>query len=96
MEGMTKVYVIRMDANWDMDYVEVRRTLEEVADVVAEYVSDWRGYYFDKEALVKHMKRREYIGYAYLISTDELIEEGVFPKDAEAWDYWVNVAYLPD
>lgn len=96
MEGMTKVYVIRMDATWDMDYVEVRRTLEEVADVVADYVTEWQGYYFDKADLVKHMKRREYVGYAYLIDTDELIEEKVFPERAMNWEFWVNVAYLPD
>lgn len=96
MKNSTKVYVVRMDAQWDMDFVVVRRTLAEVADVIAEYVTDWKGYYFDKDALIKHMKRREYVGYAYLINTDELIEEGVFPKNAEDWEYWVNVAYLPN
>lgn len=96
MKNATKIYVIRMDAQWDMDYVEVRRTLEEVADTIAEYVTEWKGYYFDKDALVKHMKKREKIGYMYLIDTDELIAENEFPEDATVWDYWVTAAYLPN
>jgi hypothetical protein len=96
MKGYTKVYVIRMDAQWDADYVEVRRTLKEVADVIEEYVTEWHGYYFDKDALINHMKEREEIGYGYLINTEELIEQDIFPKNAENWEYWINVAYLPN
>lgn len=96
MKGCTKVYVIRMDSQWDMDYVEVRRTLEEVADAMAEYVTEWKGYWFDKEAVVKHMKEREKVGYAYLLNTEELVEQDILPKDAENWEYWINVAYLPN
>ena len=42
------------------------------------------------------MKKREKIGYMYLIDTDELIAENEFPEDATVWDYWVTAAYLPN
>lgn len=91
-----KLYAIRMDPNWDSDYVGVARTLEEVADIIAEFITDWDGYWFNKEALVKHMKTRENVGYDYLIDNFDAVENGILPLKGETYGFMVQAVYLKD
>lgn len=63
-----KLYVVRMDSSWNDNFVEICKTLEDVAELILDTMIEEEDQYFDKEALIQQMREREEEGYwMYLI-----------------------------
>lgn len=88
MRGFDTYYAIRMSEDWDADFVVVRKTLKEVADVIYEVLEE-DSIWIDKKDLVAHMKERDKTQFVYVLDTDE------FSEIPEHWGLSVIRTYIP-
>ena len=74
---MTKMYVMKMDDNWNSDYVCVCKTLKDVAEEVFMICEEEEGYFptLTKKELIANMKQREKEGYIELLDNEDIYNE---------------------
>ena len=89
MEKKKMVYVVRQNAEWDYDFVEVYTTRKKLAQALCEHLKD-DGAYLEVKDIEKHIKEREARGCVYLFFVEELDET----LDGIHYQYDVSIALL--